>query len=93
MFKLGITYARTGKISEAEEVLKRMDAMKPNPFIALGHVMLSSALNDKDEAFKWLAYEPHHMWLPWVAVMDWGSNLHGDPRFDEFVKKLNLHGK
>ena len=90
MFKLGVTYVRTGKISEAEEVLKRMDAMKPNPFIALGHVMLSSALNDKDEAFKWLAYEPHHMWVPWVTVMDWGSNLHGDPRFDEFVKKLNL---
>jgi TolB-like protein/Flp pilus assembly protein TadD len=93
MFALGVTYAKAGKRSEAEEVLKRMDTLTPGPIIALGYVMLNSALNHKDEAFKWLAYEPRHIWLPWVAVMDWGSNLHGDPRFDEFVKKLNLPKK
>ena len=92
MFKLGITYAKTGKISEARQVLERMNTLKPDPFVSLGHVMLNSALNNKDEAFKWLTYEPRHIWLPWVAVLDWGSNLHGDPRFDEFLKKLNIHG-
>ena len=90
IFKLGVTYARTGKISEAEEILKRMNKLTPDPFIALGYVMLYSALENKDEAFKWLAYEPRHIWLPWVTIMDWGSNLHNDPRFDDFLKKLNL---
>jgi hypothetical protein len=69
-----------------------MNTLKPDPFVALGYVMLNSALNNKDEAFKWLTCEPRHIWLPWVAVLDWGSNLHGDPRFDEFLKKLNIHG-
>ncbi len=93
IFKLGITYARSGRESEAREMLDRLNKLRPDPFVALGQVMLNSALNNKDEAFKWLAFEPRHIWLPWVAVMDWGTNLHGDPRFDEFVKKLNLPGK
>jgi tetratricopeptide (TPR) repeat protein len=93
MFKLGVTYAKAGKKSEAEEVLERMNTMKPNPFMALGYVMLNSALNNNDEAFRWLAYEPRHMWVPWVTVMDWGSNLHGDPRLEAFIKKLNLPEK
>ena len=90
IFILGVTYARTGKISEAEEILKRMNKLTPDPLIALGYVMLYSALENKDEAFKWLAYEPPHIWLPWVTIMDWGNNLHNDPRFDDFLKKLNL---
>jgi TolB-like protein/Flp pilus assembly protein TadD len=91
---LGVTYAKLGRRSEAEEVLRRMDTFTPVvPILSLGYVMLNSALNNKNEAFKWIAYEPHHIWLPWVAVLDWGSNLHNDPRFDEFVKKLNIPKK
>jgi len=47
-------------------------------------------LGNMDEAFRWLAYEPHHAFVAWVAVMPEFNNLHDDPRFDEFVKNLKL---
>jgi TolB-like protein/Tfp pilus assembly protein PilF len=90
MYVLGVTYAKTGKIAEAEDILKQMSKLPVGPTVALGYVQLNSALNHLDEAFKWLAYEPHHAWVPWIAVTDWSDNLRKDPRFDAFVKKLNL---
>ena len=93
MWMLGYTYAVTGKKDEAEKILAEMNKLKVNSWVAYGLIALNAALNKKDEAFKWLVYEPHHEWLPWVAVLPWFKNLHGDPRFDEFVKKLNLPKK
>jgi TolB-like protein/Flp pilus assembly protein TadD len=91
---LGCTYAMTGKCDEAEKILAEMNKSEVNSWVAFGLIALNAALNKKDEAFKWLDYEPHHEWLPWVvADLPWFNNLHGDPRFDEFVKKLNLPGK
>ena len=92
-FELGYIYAMTGRPDEAEKILSPMSKLKVTPFTAMGQVVLNAALNKKDEAFKWLAYEPHHMWIAWVPVLPWFNNLHGDPRFDEFVKKLNLPKK
>lgn len=93
IWMLGYTYAMTGKRDEAEKILAEMNKLKVNSWIAYGFIVLNAALNKKDEAFKWLAYEPHHEWLPWVAVLPWFNNLHGDPRFDAFVKKLNFPKK
>ncbi len=52
--------------------------------------MIYGALGKNDEAFKWLAYEPHHVWIPWVAVMPFWKPLYDDPRYTEFVKQLNI---
>lgn len=93
MFELGYIYVMTGKTDEAEKILGQMNKLKVTPFTAMGQVVLNAALNKKDEAFKWLAYEPHHMWIAWVPVLPWFNNLYGDPRFDEFVKRLNLPNK
>jgi hypothetical protein len=48
-----------------------------------------ASIGDKDQVFKWLNHRPYHAWIPWVAVMPEFKSLHGDPRFLEFVKKLN----
>jgi len=90
---LGYTYAVTNHTEEAEKILSEIEARPISPFNAFRHVVVNAALGNKDEAFKWLAYEPHHGWIAWVAVSDWYSGLHGDPRFDEFVRKLNLPQK
>jgi len=90
MFELGYTYAMIGKYDEADNILIQMNKLKVTPFVAFGQIVLNAALNKKDEAFKWLAYEPHHMWIAWVSVLPWFNNLHGDPRFDEFARKLIL---
>jgi len=41
----------------------------------------------------WLAYEPHHSTVAWAAVIDDFEPLHGDPRWNEFLKRVNLPRK
>jgi hypothetical protein len=44
-----------------------------------------------DEAFQWMAYEPHHAWLAWVLIEPWTADkIRNDPRLKEFMKRLNL---
>ena len=51
---------------------------------------LNALLGNKDEAFKWLAYEPHHAFAAWAAVDEDLESLHDDPRWEDFLKRLNL---
>ena len=52
--------------------------------------MIYAALDNKDESFKWLVFEPHTAVTAWAAVMPEFKNLHGDPRFKDFIEQLNL---
>jgi hypothetical protein len=88
---LGNTYAISGHRDEAEKILNELEKSEVTEFNALGLTIMYGALGKMDEAFKWLAYEPHALWLPWVAVIpSWGKPLHNDPRFEDFLKRLNL---
>ncbi|MCK4853975.1 MAG: tetratricopeptide repeat protein, partial [Bacteroidales bacterium] len=88
---LGNTYAISGHRDEAEKILNELEKSEVNPFNALGLTIMYGALGKMDEAFKWLAYEPHSAWLPWVAVIpSWSKLIHNDPRFEDFLKRLNL---
>jgi hypothetical protein len=79
----------TGHEKEARLIIDKMLKGIVTPMKAYGLIMIYSALGEKDEAFKWLAHRPYHAWIPWVAVFPEFKPLHGDPRFAEFVKKLN----
>ncbi len=87
---LGYAYAVTNHRSEAEEILNELESLDVTTWNALGRAAVSGALGKRDEAFKWLDFEPHHVWIPWVAVMPFWKPLYEDPRYDEFVKNLNL---
>ncbi len=87
---LATTYAMTGHRDEAEKILNELEKSEVNPWNAYALTLLYGALGKNDEAFKWLAYEPHHIWVGWVAVMPEFKPLHDDPRFNDFVKRLNL---
>jgi len=87
---LGTTYAISGHRDEAEKILNELEKSEVNPFSALGLTLLYGALGKMDEAFKWLAYEPHHGWVSWVAVPPWSESFRDDPRFEDFLKRLNL---
>ena len=87
---LGYTYAITNHRDKAEKILNEMEHSDINNWNAHGLAVLHAGLGNNDEAFKWLDYEPHHGWVAWVPVLPWWNPLHDDPRFDEFVKKLNL---
>ena len=87
---LGYTYALTGHRDDAEKILKELEKSELSGWNALGLAVMYGALGMNDEAFKWIAYEPHHVWIPWVAAMPMWKPLYGDVRHGEFVKRLNL---
>jgi tetratricopeptide (TPR) repeat protein len=90
---LCLTYIATGHREEAEKILHEIEKKEVIPINALNRAKIYAALGRKDEAFKWLNYEPHHGWTAWVVKSHEFDLLHDDPRWDEFVKKLNLPKK
>jgi tetratricopeptide (TPR) repeat protein len=48
--------------------------------------------NQRDEAFAWMdrAYIQHDSGLPEIKVDPFVKNIHGDPRFNALLKRLNL---
>ena len=87
---LGYTYALTNHRDKAEKILNELENSEINSWFAMGLAVLYGALGRNDDAFKWIAYEPHHVWIPWVSVMPMWKPLYNDPRYEKFVKRLNL---
>lgn len=86
----GYTCALTGHRNEAERILKDLEKSEMTSWNAMGIAVIYGALDKKDEAWKWIAYEPAHAWIPWVAVMPMWKPLYEDPRFFDFVDRLKL---
>jgi tetratricopeptide (TPR) repeat protein len=93
--ELCLTYIAAGRREEAEKILAEIERTDPNPkgMGAYNRAKIYGALGRKDEAFKWLNYEPHHGFLAWAAVNKNLISLHDDPRWDLFLKKVNLPRK
>ena len=89
-WQLGYTYAAIGQFEEAETILEEYEKTPVIPFTAHGRMVLYAALSRYDEAFKWLDYEPHHAWTAWLAVMPEAESLRKDPRYKDFLERLNL---
>ena len=87
---LGFTYAVTNHREEAEKILKELLHSKINSWNAMGIAAIYGALGRMDDAFKWLTYEPHHAWVPWMTVMPMGKPLLNEPRFQDFIRLWNL---
>lgn len=86
---LGFTYARAGREAEARRIRDELEA-EPNAWNAFGLVVLNANLQDFDAAFEWLDYAPHHAWVPWVRNSPWTRPLQDDPRYREFLRRLEL---
>ncbi|MCK4785482.1 MAG: tetratricopeptide repeat protein, partial [Desulfobacteraceae bacterium] len=87
---LGQAYARAGRRDEALKILAELEKEEATPYGALGLVELYTALGNKDEAFRWLAYEHPHCWVPWIRVLPQFKSLRDDPRFKDLLRKMNL---
>jgi tetratricopeptide (TPR) repeat protein len=87
---LGRTYVAVGREDEARKILAEWEKKEPAPSVALALAVLNTALGNKDEAFRWLNYDHNHAWFPWIRVGGHWEPLHGDPRFDELLRKMNL---
>ena len=51
-------------------------------------------MGETDEAIRWLeiAYETRNPWMPWIDVLPELRSLHGDPRFQQMLRRMNIPG-
>ncbi len=87
---LGMTYAEAGRTEDARGIAAEMESREQDPFGAYFLAGLYGALGENDDAYRWLAYEPPHAWVPWAAVDPMNMIPRDDPRFEEFLARLNL---
>ena len=87
---LGRTYALTGQIEKAEEILSEIEKTKARTWWIHARIVMYAALGMNDEAFKWLEHDPLHAFTAWIAVQPEGDGLRDDPRFQDFLERLNL---
>jgi len=87
---LGRAYHQAGRTDEALGILSELESEPPSAWGAVTLADLHTAFGNADEAFRWLAFEPTHAWLPWMRNSPNLAPLRDDPRFDEFLNRLEL---
>lgn len=88
---LARTYAAAGMEAEARRIIDQIDdGDETVPWNATGLIFVHAALGQYDEAIRWIEYESHHAWLPWVAVAPWTAGLRDHPGFRPFLDRLDL---
>jgi tetratricopeptide (TPR) repeat protein len=87
---LGPVYVAAGRRDDAIRLVEELDRQKATPWVAFWRVVNHAMLGNLDEAFKWLAYEPHHAWVAWIGYEDWAQALRRDPRFPAHLRRMNV---
>jgi eukaryotic-like serine/threonine-protein kinase len=87
------SYGRAGRRADALPLLKGMidKAEREGSGSFLVAVVLSG-LGEKARALDWLerAYQEHDTFLPWLKVDPEFAILHGDPRFDDLIRRIGI---
>ncbi len=65
---LGYLYVKTGRREDAKQLLAESERLPVNPIRALNRAIMNGILGNNDEFFRWIDYEPHHAWVPWIRV-------------------------
>jgi adenylate cyclase len=90
---LGYAYAKSGRRSEAEEVLRKLDELANRQYAErFGPATIYAALGEKDKAFAELEKS--------FIARDWGiarlsvdyniDSLRDDPRYKDLVRRMRL---
>ena len=87
---LGCTYAMSGNLQRAREILEEIKTSDTSPRRRFGMAFINVTLGDIDEAFRLLNQEPPDVWLPWIRTWPEFKPLREDPRFNELLVKYNL---
>jgi serine/threonine-protein kinase len=89
---LAITYARMGRQTEARNILAQLVQTREKRYVSAPLIAaVSTALGDKEEAFRWLerAYEEHSGVLQWIAFLPEFRALHSDARFPHLLQQIS----
>jgi TolB-like protein/predicted Ser/Thr protein kinase/Flp pilus assembly protein TadD len=90
---LAITYAHMGQQIEARTILAQLVQAREKRYVSTPLIAaVSTALGDKEEAFRWLerAYEEHSGVLQWIAFLPEFRALHSDVRFSQLLRRIGV---
>ena len=88
---LAITYTQMGRQIEARDILAQLVQAREKRYVSAPLIAaVSTALGDKEEAFRWLerGYEEHSGVLQWVAFLPEFRALHSDGRFPDLLQRI-----
>ena len=90
-FGLALVYHASGRRKEADEALNDFTFRFQKEWSYL-LAELHAYRGENDKALQWLetAYQRNDGWLVFLKGDPLMKNLHGDPRYDAFLKKMNL---
>jgi predicted Zn-dependent protease len=91
--RLGYVYARAGKKTEALKLLAQLEERSKRVYVSPYLIALIYAgLEDKDQTLHWLekAYQERSGYLVWIRVDEEFDRLRSDPRFQNFVRRMNF---
>lgn len=89
----GFAYAKAGRRDRAEEMIGRYRELAKTVWVPFGRIAaIYGAMGEKDKAFGELekAFEARDWDMHRLNIEVYMRPLRGDPRFDSFVKRLNL---
>ncbi len=88
-YRAGVYYAQAGRTEDALHALRDLEALPPTPYTALRLAGLHAALGNRDEALRWLEFEPKHAFAGWIAWSPWFESYRDDPRFQAILRRMN----
>jgi eukaryotic-like serine/threonine-protein kinase len=89
---LAITYTRMGRQMEARNILAQLVEARQKRYVSGPLIAaVSTALGDKEEAFRWLelAYQEHSGVLQWIAFLPEFRALRSDARFPHLLQRIS----
>jgi TolB-like protein/DNA-binding winged helix-turn-helix (wHTH) protein len=93
---LGRTYALIGRKDDARKIAAEMQRA-PGPMEQWGLGVIYAALDETDEAFRWLdaARKSRFSWMPWIADFsrrnpDLFTPLRRDRRFEDLTRRIGI---
>ena len=90
---VGTAYAKIGRRSEAEAVIKQLKALPRTQYVmSYNLATIYAALGERDEALVELekAYRERDWFTSRLKVDPFMDSLHGDPRFQDLVRRVGL---
>lgn len=92
---LGIAYFKTGRKSRTTEFLNELSSKSLKPSVGSSSYFAAAvytAMSETDKALQLLqkAYTNHEVEMVWLKVDPLFRTLHGDPRFENLLRKIGF---
>jgi tetratricopeptide (TPR) repeat protein len=91
---LGRVYAIAGRKEEARKIASELETQQKPDRLASMLSNIHALLGDREKALQWLeeAYRERVSYLVFIGQTPEFESLHGDPRFEELLRRIGLPG-